>query len=548
MTESKIVGSMTGLKAFTLGDLDNWMDMQVDRRGESLPQDLFAAVAWTFWCVNIRADAVAGLPYKIYTMDSDEDTEENEVDFDLDLTQPLWLAEAWMTLLGAAYWLKRNNRVTVADLQVLRTTTMRIKEANADGPTLFEQKVGAKTKLYAPEQLVYFYNFSPFSDFGPGVSSGGVARLPGDLVRYSNQWAVTFFENGAVPAVLLTTDGQVPKGERERIESTWNKALRGVGKWFKTILMTHGLHADIIQPPVGELGLPELEDTKRRQILAAHKVPPGLGEHRTNVSDRNALQFEFWTQCVIPEVKIWLQPAINEQLLNPLGYRIGWDFKSPEAVQAKELEKAESASFYVAGVADIGYKANVISVDEYRAIVNRVLVMGDMPELDQTFTPEERAVVAPIEDESQGGAEVGPAVTEPGGEVAKATGMGTDLDKWRTKAIKRIREGSVGKALSFESDTIPPELHSLIVYGLDRAVTLGDVVQVFDAASNGYKALRIIPDGADDPPLPIPATVEISDKEIDQALATWDKQMPEFAGLLDAEVVHKERYEEPANA
>lgn len=53
------------------------------------------------------------------------------------------------------------------------------------------------------------------------------------------------------------------------------------------------------------------------------------------------------------------------------------------------------------------------------------------------------------------------------------------------------------------------------------------------------KAVRFIPDGANEPMIPIPAEVEISDNEIDQAVALWDELMPDFAGLLDAEVINK---------
>lgn len=50
------------------------------------------------------------------------------------------------------------------------------------------------------------------------------------------------------------------------------------------------------------------------------------------------------------------------------------------------------------------------------------------------------------------------------------------------------------------------------------------------------KRVSITPDGADEPLLPIPDEVTISDGDTDRALADWDDLMPDYAGLLDATV------------
>lgn len=49
--------------------------------------------------------------------------------------------------------------------------------------------------------------------------------------------------------------------------------------------------------------------------------------------------------------------------------------------------------------------------------------------------------------------------------------------------------------------------------------------------------VKLTPDGADEPLLPVPDEVTISDADIDRALAEWDELMPDYAGLLDADVV-----------
>ena len=49
--------------------------------------------------------------------------------------------------------------------------------------------------------------------------------------------------------------------------------------------------------------------------------------------------------------------------------------------------------------------------------------------------------------------------------------------------------------------------------------------------------ITVIPDGADEGPLPIPDVVEWTDAEIQEASDIWDELMPDYAGLLDADYV-----------
>ena len=55
--------------------------------------------------------------------------------------------------------------------------------------------------------------------------------------------------------------------------------------------------------------------------------------------------------------------------------------------------------------------------------------------------------------------------------------------------------------------------------------------------------VKLIPDGADDPLLPVPETVTISDNDIERALDDWDRLLPDYAGLLDAVVIGGDQFD-----
>ena len=74
----KIAGGVLGAKAVSLGDLDNFLDWLVSGGDGTEPQDLYKAVAWTFWCANLRANNIAQVPYAVYPMELDEKEEDEE--------------------------------------------------------------------------------------------------------------------------------------------------------------------------------------------------------------------------------------------------------------------------------------------------------------------------------------------------------------------------------------------------------------------------------------------------------------------------------------
>lgn len=57
------------------------------------------------------------------------------------------------------------------------------------------------------------------------------------------------------------------------------------------------------------------------------------------------------------------------------------------------------------------------------------------------------------------------------------------------------------------------------------------------------KQVRIIPAGSNDPLPPVPDVVEVGESDLDDISAIWNETMPELAGMLDAEVINRERTE-----
>lgn len=56
-------------------------------------------------------------------------------------------------------------------------------------------------------------------------------------------------------------------------------------------------------------------------------------------------------------------------------------------------------------------------------------------------------------------------------------------------------------------------------------------------------AMRIIPDGANKPLIPATQADSEIDPEDDGEVKLWDRLMPKYRGLLNAEVINKQRFD-----
>ncbi|MDD5245621.1 MAG: phage portal protein, partial [Syntrophorhabdaceae bacterium] len=493
---------------------------------------VYGAVAWAFRCTNLRMWGVSNVPYIIVKRGAKEDIAEG-IDFPLFNKNLLSRSEAAICLWGANYVLKNANAASmVKQLQWLNPTSMKVLRSE-QGITGFEQRAGTLTKKFTPEQMVYAPLFNPSDDLGPGVSPMQVALEAAGLAASSNSWAARFFEHGAIPAVILSTESPVPDPEIERIRNAWDKLTGGVKNAWRTIVLRNGLKPTIIGMPVKDLAMPELYQQVRSQIACAFEIPETMLSDSANYATSAEHRRSFWLETIIPKAQ-WHAERFNEQLFWPMGLEMRLQPEQMEAVQKDEAEKSASAKAMIDAAVAV-FNAKLCDEGEARAAISVAYENMSLPAPAENWTPPEPVIPEPLQPfAGQPGtsAQATPAgqapLPEPAG-APQGKSMLADLERWQRKCEK------AGKARPFESENIPADVHERIDALLAVAQGDDEIKAVF-APFTGAKQLRFIPRGASEPIPQVPNEVAIEDHDIDMALAEWDKTFPEFAGLLDASV------------
>jgi HK97 family phage portal protein len=335
-----------------------------DARTVLSPQEAWQVTGWLRRCIDIRAQAVADIPFALYRENAsdpiwlDDGERPDELDWLKNLPNYLWKAEASLTLKGAAYALKRIERGRDAGLQWLSPLTVE-PEYGPQGITRFKRQIRAQTFYVPTEMMLHAFSRDPFVEIGPGSTLERAAHLSAEVMHSLNKFADNFLDRGMIKASLVTVPPSTSKDERDRLETWWQRWFRGTSTETKVV-------STEVQPVVVGGGLNDLADVNltelsRQEIGAIFGVPESmLTSSAANFATAAADQVGFYQWTILPEVRL-LFDALNEQYLGPRGYWIEAQPERIEAMARSHVEKAQAVFTLTGGP--------VLTTNEARAML-----------------------------------------------------------------------------------------------------------------------------------------------------------------------------------
>ena len=433
---------------------------------------LYRNVAWLRRGVDVRAEAIASMPFCIEDEAGNEiENEEgaleggHEVLPNFSWAEFLNYIEGDLVLYGASYFMPVMGAYTKRVLGFKRLHPNTIQpQFNPYGDLLgFRRAVNSQNEFHSTDSIGYIWVQNRNGETGIGQSVARTALASAQMLYNMDAYGQYFFEKGAVNPTIVTIDGfeRLIEGEQQRIRSWFERTVMGIRNAFSILPLGTNSSVQQLGSGIGELAVPELTDAKRQDISTALGIPQSLlFSDATNYATARQDDLHFYDKTIQPEC-LFLQQKLNQQLFNKfnLPYRIEFEPERLTVYQQMQLERANVVKLLVGQDA---MATGILTRDEAR------LYLGYEPMSDDA---EETPVS--IQDKPE-----------------QSDGMDTqhekyldDLATWQRFAIKRIKDGHNVKAINFNSD-LPRSVHLMIVNALLESDSVEDAKQVFSDVRN----------------------------------------------------------------
>lgn len=420
---------------------------------------MYAASVWAYRCIKVRADIMAGIAWEIQKGDLTL-PEENPlvnmlrtVNRELNWPDLIRATESDMGIFGRAYWLKqkagRSSKGKTKAIMRLNPRTVTV-EADDTGIKAFKQKLGSKEETFDRDQVIYFREYDPMDDLG-GLSPLSVALAAANAGTNASAFTASFFENYAVPPILLTTPQALQEPDIKKISAWWRQLFGGPKNAHKTGVAGSDLKAQILGYPTKDLALGEVLQEVRRDVCAVFGVPPAVAgaweaaNYATIVEQRKDL-----IETTIQPRCDYYSGVLEQELLNEFDpkYRFYWKIDDLSVMAPDLKAEAERHQILVnAGIEDAKAAAEELDV---------------VPPEDK---PEPEKEPEPVPPQLQ------PFVPGPEREVME------EARAWERFASKKLAAGK--KLRDFETEHIPANLKAQIQGQLDRCQSEADVRRAF---------------------------------------------------------------------
>lgn len=392
-----------GYKGTRLEDLppEAWQ-VVVGEYGHDAAGKLFGLVSWLYRCVDIRAAAVAGMPWEIRRGETVVMTPGMPTPDDLmwlgDLAGLLYRTEAALALTGRAYWFRERNLMRTLALRWLRPDSVQ-PVIDRDGLRGFTRRIGGEDMTLLPDDLVYFWLPDPFVELGPAEHYPGRAALAAAGVLASmEQFLTDYFERGMIKATLLKYTSPVGPEEAKRIKEWWKRVATGLKNAFASEVVRGDFEPLVIGEGLADLQNSALTAEQRESICTALGVPQSkVTANAANYATKAGDDRSFIADTIAPECR-WIETIINRQLLEPAGLSLRFMPEALPVMQEDEAARAQSLKTLVDAGMSLEMAIAVLGYDLPEGIELREPVAATPPQL-MPFTGQRPAASGDVDDD-----------------------------------------------------------------------------------------------------------------------------------------------------
>lgn len=221
---------------------------------------------------------------------------------------------------------------------------------------LFNNKIAI-----SKDEVIHFKSNNPYNPYR-GLSPLDAVEFELRSDYRASEFQEKFFENGAVPGFVLTTDKEdrTPDTELKKISKMWDTQYKGVSKSHKTAVLRGGMDFKVVGLNHQEMSFIDSRVMTRDIICETFRVPKTIfgATEELNRATAEVQEKIFW-QTAIQPLLLRIQYKLNTDLINKIdpGIQAKFDFTKIQALQNIYKEDVEAAWFLF----QMGYSRNEIN-------------------------------------------------------------------------------------------------------------------------------------------------------------------------------------------
>ncbi len=261
------------------GTSRNLADLMRDDESVLTPLHAYSCVPYLFRAVDLRAKAVAGMPWQVLRLEDGADVSDAPATHRLlaDMRVRLYQTEADLCLHGTACWLKVYSRsgAPLAPRRVLPTSIVPCYDGT-HGLVGFERSTASGTRLLQPDAVIWIAQPTVHGELGAGTPPAQVALAAAQVLHQLDRFTESFFRRGAIRATLLAVEGNPSRADLDRLELWWRRLVTGVRRAWESVAIRSNVRPIVIGEGLEALANQHLTTQLRQDVGAALGVPETL--------------------------------------------------------------------------------------------------------------------------------------------------------------------------------------------------------------------------------------------------------------------------------
>ena len=443
-------------------------------------EDFYAKVSAVYRAVNLTASATANIPFALVKKsgkDFDISSEwENKVGF---MPKPNELIRLWrmsLCMTNKAYGFMENSKATGKNLRYIVPTTI-TPIVDINGLQGFKRSIGNATETYPLDKkcpIFWMWRMDHTTELLPAKATEFQAMMAAaGILYYSDSFIQAFFRRGGIKPTMLVLKGMTNKENIDKIESVWDKIIRGgykyLGKIFQGVDANGGLEAQTIGEGVDNLKDETLTNAKIADIAMSVGMPLSLLLSNSANYATAATEYKSWYENALAPWCSFMAEEMTDKLFKPLNLRFEFRPEMTDPGQEDEVARAGAYSTYVSSGMKPSVAAQVVGIELPQGI--EFAALDEMKEERQEQAEEIAQGKQSSSDEEE--------PEEKSVKFIPNVDQLHEMEIWRKFAFRKNKKG---EPLDFPFDvkTLPDDIAESIRCGLEIADSEDAIKQVFE--------------------------------------------------------------------